>query len=460
VELGKGNVAENGDIVVPGKGGKPGRTYPASAVARVETRDGQTAWRRTPHTPISISKPTAQSPATSSQESPRDVRSDATVPKGREAPRGPIAPRVPNATNTPLTPQAADVPEGGFATLENGSRVAFGPGAVSENGDIVVPGKGGKPGRTIPASKIVRVETPDGRHSWRRPPKGNTGGSPSSMATIAPDAGPIPSTKAAKPSRVQSRQEQREAARARIAAAETELRRLNAGLSQNADIRNNGLTGQPPNSRVAVDQYPSDVAAAHRSENPNGYSDDNLGTVDGGDDYNPTKKAIRGESEGGGDTPKDNFPELRSDPVVSVPRAALPSGSFEEAAALQSRAKALHDTRGAKQGTTSVMGVQNRLTGERQTWVAIDSDQLTIPRRWQGQLLPHERFIGGPGHAEQKILSNLGDEWYVVSGGTSVNICKETCMPLLQQHGLQLGGPLFKTSTSRNTGYRMFWGLK
>jgi hypothetical protein len=48
VALGKGVVAENGDIIVRGKRGKPGRTYPASAVVRVESRDGRTVWRRPP----------------------------------------------------------------------------------------------------------------------------------------------------------------------------------------------------------------------------------------------------------------------------------------------------------------------------------------------------------------------------------------------------------------------------
>jgi len=198
----KGAVSENGDIVVPGKGGKPGRTYPASAVARVETRDGQTAWRKPPHTPRSTPRPTSQSPANSSiRESPPNVRSDATVQLGREAPRGPNAPRVPNATNTPPTPQAAHVPEGGYATLENGSRVAFGPGAVAENGDIVVPSKGGKPGQTIPASKIVHVETPDERSVWRRPPPASRG--PTSGVALSGQSPSKPGSRNAAPLRPQ-----------------------------------------------------------------------------------------------------------------------------------------------------------------------------------------------------------------------------------------------------------------
>jgi hypothetical protein len=79
------------------------------------------------------------------------------------------------ASGTPVpapvrsTPPATAFADGGFATLANGSRVAFGKGAVSENGDIVVPGKGGKPARMIPATSIVRVESRDGRSTWRKP---------------------------------------------------------------------------------------------------------------------------------------------------------------------------------------------------------------------------------------------------------------------------------------------------
>jgi len=221
VALGKGVVSENGDIVVPGKGGKPGRTYSASAVARVETPDGQTAWRKPPNTPTTTPRAAVQSPANSSiRESPPNVRSDATVQLGHEAPRGPNAPRVPSATNTSPTPQAAHVPEGGYATLENGSRVAFGPGAVSENGDIVVPGTGGKPGQTIPASKIVRVESPGGRSVWRRPPRGGA----NNASSAGPSARDAPSDR--------DFHERRNVARARLAAAEAELRNLNVGRGE------------------------------------------------------------------------------------------------------------------------------------------------------------------------------------------------------------------------------------
>jgi len=103
------------------------------------------------------------------------------------------------------------------------------------------------------------------------------------------------------------------------------------------------------------------------------------------------------------------------------------------------------------------MGVQNRLTGERQTWIAIEQPQLRSPARWEGQLQAGERFVGGPGHAEQTILRNLGDDWYVVAGGTSRNVCLETCMPLLGQHGLELGGPRFIPHSPQNSDFRMFW---
>lgn len=135
----------------------------------------------------------------------------------------------------------------------------------------------------------------------------------------------------------------------------------------------------------------------------------------------------------------------------------LQAGSLEEAAALQGRAQALAELRGAKMGTTSVMRVQNRITGDAQTWIAIETDQLTAPARWTGKLLPGEQFIPGAGHAEQTILSNLGKDWYVVSGGTSRNVCLETCQPLLEGHGLQLGGPEFQPHAVWNSDFRMFW---
>jgi hypothetical protein len=79
-----------------------------------------------------------------------------------------------------------------------------------------------------------------------------------------------------------------------------------------------------------------------------------------------------------------------------------------------------------------------------------------MPRAFEGLLRPGEVYVEVAGHAEQSIIRALGGEWQVMAGGTSRNVCLGTCQPLLEQHGLTLGGPVFGGAADK-TPFRMFW---
>ena len=68
-----------------------------------------------------------------------------------------------------------------------------------------------------------------------------------------------------------------------------------------------------------------------------------------------------------------------------------------------------------KNGTTAVIKVQNKLTGEVKTLVATEGK--TMPTEFVGALRRGEEFIGEIGHAEQTILKNLGPNWTPIEGG-------------------------------------------
>ena len=62
------------------------------------------------------------------------------------------------------------------------------------------------------------------------------------------------------------------------------------------------------------------------------------------------------------------------------------------------------------------------------------------------------------GHAEQTIidaLDKLDGNWTIIAGGTSRNVCRETCAPRVAEHGLELTGPEFRGRADK-TPYRMF----
>jgi LysM repeat protein len=133
-------------------------------------------------------------------------------------------------------------------------------------------------------------------------------------------------------------------------------------------------------------------------------------------------------------------------------------GSLEEGTALQSRAQVLNGMRDswtAERGTTSVVNVQNVNTEEVQTWIATES-KGPMPSEWTGNLQGNEQYIQGFGHAEETLVNALGDDWIITSGGTSRNICIGICQAMLEEQGLQLGGPTFPSRPDKSP-FRIFW---
>ena len=55
---------------------------------------------------------------------------------------------------------------------------------------------------------------------------------------------------------------------------------------------------------------------------------------------------------------------------------------------------------------------------------------------WALLLIPYFLFLS------QTIMNNKGDRYTIIAGGTSRNICKAICQPLLETDGLTLGGPI------------------
>lgn len=108
----------------------------------------------------------------------------------------------------------------------------------------------------------------------------------------------------------------------------------------------------------------------------------------------------------------------------------------------------------AQRGTTAVIRARNVRTGEMKVFVSTEAE--TIPKGFTGRLQPGEEFVGGAGHAEEKILQHFGRDWRVVEGGTSRNICLHHCAWQLGEKGVALGGEIFKGAADK-TNSRMFW---
>ena len=124
---------------------------------------------------------------------------------------------------------------------------------------------------------------------------------------------------------------------------------------------------------------------------------------------------------------------------------------------LQGRAAELNALRRpweASNGTTAVIKVLNKLANKSKRLIATEGK--TIPKEFEGKLLPGEEFIGEIGHAEQTILENLGPDWVAVEGGASRNVCSRVCQPLVEGNGMRLGGPEFRGAADK-TPFRMFW---
>src|SRR5262249_19750502 len=95
-----------------------------------------------------------------------------------------------------------------------------------------------------------------------------------------------------------------------------------------------------------------------------------------------------------------------------------------------------------------------KITGEEKIFIA--TEDRFMPVELEGEFLPGEEFVVGKGHAEQTILQERGQYWDFIEGGSSRNVCKRICQPLIEQSGMQLGGPTFRGMLDK-TRYRMFW---
>ena len=107
-------------------------------------------------------------------------------------------------------------------------------------------------------------------------------------------------------------------------------------------------------------------------------------------------------------------------------------------------------------GTTAVMEAIDNDNGNVVYLVSTNLPQKTAPKSIRSLLADNEIYIGGAGHAEQTIMNNKGNKYTVVAGGTSRNVCKDICQPLLEADGLTLGGPTFRGNSDK-TKYRQFW---
>ncbi|MFI5897483.1 DUF6531 domain-containing protein [Actinoplanes sp. NPDC051513] len=108
----------------------------------------------------------------------------------------------------------------------------------------------------------------------------------------------------------------------------------------------------------------------------------------------------------------------------------------------------------ANHGTTSVIGVFNKTTGRWTNHVAINGGGA-MPSTWT--LRAGEKFVQGAGHAEETILANLGPDEIVGFGGTSRNICRDTCYPLLNGNGMRFGGAGYFGGRADKTPFSYFW---
>ena len=165
----------------------------------------------------------------------------------------------------------------------------------------------------------------------------------------------------------------------------------------------------------------------------------------------------------------DPYHMKMADMQAKSPDDLLPVGCPCKAEALQLRAKELQEMRpigkmkpdgtqhgGARRnGTTAAVEVFNTRTRETQIWVTTQG--YGIPKEWEGKERPGEVFMAGKKgqDAEMTIISKLGSDWIILSGGTSRNVCFG-CAKGLSERGVQVGGPTFPGSSDK-TPYRQFW---
>lgn len=101
-----------------------------------------------------------------------------------------------------------------------------------------------------------------------------------------------------------------------------------------------------------------------------------------------------------------------------------------------------------------MIGVFNKTTKKWTNYVAINGPGA-MPSGWK--LGPGEKFIQGQGHAEETILNSLKADEVVGFGGTSRNICRDTCYPLLNTRRMRFGGAGYFGGRPDKTPFSYFW---
>jgi len=97
-------------------------------------------------------------------------------------------------------------------------------------------------------------------------------------------------------------------------------------------------------------------------------------------------------------------------------------------------------------GTTAVIQAQGTIKGENVIVNFVATESKDVDPLVEGALRRGEIFVKGEGHAEQTIidaLDKLDGNWTIIAGGTSRNVCRETCAPRIAAHGLELTGREF-----------------
>ena len=123
------------------------------------------------------------------------------------------------------------------------------------------------------------------------------------------------------------------------------------------------------------------------------------------------------------------------------------------------RATEINQARGgrtSRMGTTAVMQAFDNQSGKIVYLVSTNEPNKNIPRKLRSILNENEVYIGGKGHAEETIMKHKGNNYTIIAGGTSRNVCIDICKSLLEKDGLALGGPRYRGRQDK-TPYRQFW---
>ncbi|MCX5093841.1 hypothetical protein OOK36_34160 [Streptomyces sp. NBC_00365] len=104
-------------------------------------------------------------------------------------------------------------------------------------------------------------------------------------------------------------------------------------------------------------------------------------------------------------------------------------------------------------GTTAVIAVRNTETNVLSIRTGINGGG-EAPDSWPQWA--KDSFVQAGGHAEEGIINSMAPNEVLEFGGTSRNICEETCYPLMNQRGIIVGGPEFPGAADK-TPWRMFW---